>query len=464
VRLVAGFSLAMLLLLTAAGGFVYWRVQYALDRGLDTELESATAVIEPVVETDGVVSSPDTANATGTGWQVLDRTGHVVDSGGPAPRKSLISQSRLDQVGKSGYRTFDVGTFLPIADEPYRVRVTALPGGTDQAAYLLVGVRRDHRDEALRELLLQLTLAGLGALVVASVVGDVLARLALRPVERYRRRAAEISAGAPGLRLDVPRARDDEVTRLGHTLNEMLGTLEESLERERHFVNDASHELRTPLTLLRSRIQLTRRRPRTVEEHENALDELAVDVTRLADLAEQLLTLSQRPPEPGAVSDVSTAADSVVNTWVTAHPDRVCDVRLLIPAEPVAAAIEMHALERIVTNLISNAFTHGRPPIAVRVRRELGYAVLEVADSGDGMPADLLIQATRRFSRAAEARSRPGAGLGLSIVEQLVTGTGGELRLCHSDRHVSSGTPTEVRCRHDDAMTISVILPAATAP
>lgn len=463
VRLVAGFSVAMLLLLTAAGAFVYWRVQYALDRGLDTELKSATGVIEPVVGADGVVSSPDTANATGAGWQVLDRTGDVVDSGGPASRKSLISESRLDQVGESGFRTFDVGSFLPVANEPYRVRVTALPGGTDQAAYLLVGVRRDHRDEALRELLLQLTLAGLGALVVASVVGDVLARLALRPVERYRRRAAEISAGASGLRLDVPQARDDEVTRLGHTLNEMLGALEESLDRERQFVNDASHELRTPLTLLKSRIQLTRRRPRTVEEHEEALDELAVDVTRLADLAEQLLALSQRPPEANAVADVSTAAESVVNSWVTAHPDRVRDVRLPVPTEHVAAAIEMHALERIVTNLINNAFTHGRPPITVRVRREVGYAVLEVTDSGDGMPPDLLVQATRRFSRAVEARSRPGAGLGLSIVEQLVTGAGGELRLCYGGHHVSRGTPTEVRCRHDDAMTISVILPAASA-
>ena len=157
-----------------------------------------------------------------------------------------------------------------------------------------------------------------------------------------------------------------------------------------------------------------------------------------------------------------TAAESVVNSWVTAHPDRVRDVRLLAPTEQVAAAIEMHALERIVTNLINNAFTHGRPPISVRVRGEAGYAVLEVADSGDGMPPDLLVQATRRFSRAAEARSRPGAGLGLSIVEQLVTGAGGELRLCYGGHHVSSGTPTEVRCRHDDAMTISVILPAAT--
>jgi two-component system OmpR family sensor kinase len=463
VRLVAGFSVAMMLLLTAAGALVYWRVQYALDRGLDTELKSATGVIEPVVGTDGVVTSPDTANATGTGWQILDRTGEVVDSGGPAPRKSLISQSRLDQVGESGFRTFDVGSFLPAANEPYRVRVTALPGGTEQAAYLLVGVRRDHRDEALRELLLQLTLAGLGALVVASVVGDVLARLALRPVERYRRRAAEISAGASGLRLDVPQTRDDEVTRLGHTLNEMLSALEESLDRERQFVNDASHELRTPLTLLKSRIQLTRRRPRTVEEHEQALDELALDVTRLADLAEQLLALSQRPPEDNAVADLSTAAESVINSWVNAHPDRVRDIRLLTPTELVAAAIEMNALERIVTNLINNALTHGRPPIMVGVRREAGYAVLEVADSGDGMPPDLLVQATRRFSRAIEARSRPGAGLGLSIVEQLVTGAGGELRLCYGGHHVPSGTPSEVQCRHDDLMRISVILPAANA-
>jgi signal transduction histidine kinase len=461
VRLVAGFSLAMLVLLAAAAAFVYWRVEYALDRGLDGELEAATGVIEPVIGSDGSVTSRATATATGTGWQVLDREGRVLDSGGPAPATSLITLSQLDQVGTEG-RTFDVGSFLPIADEPYRVRVTALPRGADRAAaYLLVGVRRDHRDEALRELLLQLTLASLGALVVASLVGDALARLALRPVERYRRSAADIAAGASGLRLAVPAARDDEVTRLGHTLNEMLGALEQSLERERRFVNDASHELRTPLTLLKSRIQLTRRRPRSVEEHERALDELEVDVTRLAHLAEQLLALSQRPPGAEVSADVSTAAGSVVDRWLAAHPERAGDVRLLSPADRVTAAIDSTALERIVTNLLDNAFAHGRPPVPVAVRCEAGYGVLEVADSGPGMPADLLERATRRFSRAVEARSRPGAGLGLSIVEQLVTGAGGELRLCHDGRHVSRGTRTGVPCRHRPAMTVTVVLPLA---
>lgn len=463
VRLVAGFVVVMMLLLTAAGTFVYWRVEYALDRGLDTELTSATRVIVPVVGSDGTVTSPGTANATGTGWQVLDRHGVVVDSGGPAPPTSLISESRLDQVGGDGSRTFDVGSFLPIAVEPYRVRVTALPDGTDQGAYLLVGVRRDHRDEALRELLLQLSVAGLVALFVASLVGDVLARLALRPVERYRRRAAEIAAGATGLRLDVPPRRHDEVTRLGHTLNEMLAALEESLDRERQFVDDASHELRTPLTVLKSRIQLTRRRQRTIEEHEAALDELAVDVTRLAELAEQLLALSQRPPDGAAAADLVAAAESVVRGWVVGHPERASEVRLEVPERAVLATLDGRAAERVVTNLLANAFAHGRAPVAVRVRQDGGHAVLEVADHGDGMSPELLVQSTRRFSRADEARSRSGAGLGLSIVDQLVTGAGGELRRCYAGHHVSSGTPSGVSCRHDDAMTVSVILPVATA-
>jgi two-component system, OmpR family, sensor kinase len=464
-RLVAGFSAAMLVLLTAAGAFVYWRVEYALDRGLDTELESATGVIEPLIGRDGTVSSEDAANATGAGWQVLRADGSVLDSGGPAPSNSLISESRLREVGDGGVHTFDVGGFLPAAEEPFRVRVTALPkrSSGDSTTYLLVGVRRDHRDEALRELLLQLSIAGLITLVVVSLVGDVLARLALRPVERYRRRAAEIASGAPSLRLEVPPARDDEVTRLGHTLNEMLAALEESLDRERQFVNDASHELRTPLTLLKSRIQLTRRRPRAVEEHERVLDELDVDVTRLADLAEQLLSLGDESTHSDAITDVAQATRTVVERWQVANPDRAGDVQVAVSSSVSPARVDKHALERIATNLLTNALAHGQPPVQLHVRSEGHHVVLEVSDFGTGMPPDLLAQATRRFNRAPEARSRPGAGLGLSMVEQLVTAAGGELRLCYAGHHTTTGMATDVNCRHDDRMTVTVILPAATA-
>src|SRR5205085_502592 len=110
--------------------------------------------------------------------------------------------------------TYNKGDFLPISPKPYRVRISRLPSNE---SYLLVAVRRDHRDEALRELVVQLTLAGLGMLVFSALVGDRLARASLRPVEQYRRKAAAIAGGAGDLLLDVPAGRDDEVTRLGHT-------------------------------------------------------------------------------------------------------------------------------------------------------------------------------------------------------------------------------------------------------
>jgi signal transduction histidine kinase len=475
VRLVAGFVVAMSVLLTAAGAFVYWRVEYALDRGLDTELDQATAVITPLVDASGQVTAPAAADATGAGWQVLDDSGQVLDSGGTAPTASLIPVADLDQVG-SGAITRDIGKLLPVAEEPYRVQITALrPAGH----YLVVGVRRDHRDEALRELLLQLTLAGLGALAVAAIVGDVLARAALRPVERYRRRAEEIAGGADGLRLDVPADRDDEVTRLGHTLNDMLAALERSLEHERRFVNDASHELRTPLTLLKGRVQLARRRARTVEEHEAVLDELAIDVTRLTDLAGQLLALGT-PDDPSAAdTDVARLVRDVVTRRRLARPDSTGRLTLDPAPTDAHAAIDSPTLERILANLIDNACLHGSPPVHVRVRVVAadagaatpgaavgpGWTLVEISDAGPGMPPDLLARATERFTRSAEARSRPGAGLGLSLVERMIRNAHGELRLCYQQDHSSHGRAfPEVPCDHPTSMTATVLLPRPNPP
>jgi signal transduction histidine kinase len=79
------------------------------------------------------------------------------------------------------------------------------------------------------------------------------------------------------------------------------------------------------------------------------------------------------------------------------------------------------------------------------------------------MPPDLLATATERFARAPEARTRPGSGLGLALVATLVTDAGGELRLCHAGRHDSTGRAAPVPCVHDDAMTVTVLLPGSSA-
>jgi signal transduction histidine kinase len=153
----------------------------------------------------------------------------------------------------------------------------------------------------------------------------------------------------------------------------------------------------------------------------------------------------------------------VVQRWRAAEQGRSPDLVVDLPEPPVTAAVDAHALERIVTNLVGNAFAHGRPPVHVEVRSEGGRVLLSVADAGTGMPPDLLTEATRRFTRAPEARARSGAGLGLSIVEQLVGAAGGELRLCCGGHHTSAGRATGVPCRHDGRMTVTVLLPASTS-
>ncbi len=459
-RLVAGFSAAMFVVLLAAGSFVYWRVAYALDRGLDTELRQVSRTLRPLVAPDGQVTDRSAAEATGVAWQVLDADGTVSDSGGPAGATAMVGPRQLARAD-GGTRTYNVGDFLPVAHHPYRLRVT--PVGSSPQHYLLVGVRRDHRDEALRELLVQLLVAGLGAMLITALVGERLARAALRPVERYRRRAAAIAAGSAELRLDVPPLRDDEITRLGHTFNDMLSSLEEALERERQFVNDASHELRTPVTLLTSRVQLALRRSRTQAEHERILAELAVDLDRLARLADRLLQVGRaeaRTHSASGSSDLVAVVGKVVSQRRLADPAAAGDVSVTLPSRPLPIGVADFELERILTNLLDNAATHGAPPVEVTVDDPVpGWARLSVSDSGAGMPTALLTSATQRFARADDARARPGSGLGLSLVEALVNEAGGELRLCHAGHHGSHGRPAPVQCAHGPEMTVTVLLP-----
>ena len=116
-----------------------------------------------------------------------------------------------------------------------------------------MGSSLDDRREALAGLATQFLIGGPVALLLASLAAYWAAGSALRPVEAMRRRAATISAGGPDERLPVSPA-NDELRRLGETLNEMLARLEVGIERERRFTDDAAHELRTPLALHRAEL------------------------------------------------------------------------------------------------------------------------------------------------------------------------------------------------------------------
>jgi signal transduction histidine kinase len=446
----------MLVVYLAAAAFVYWRVEYALDRSLDGELGSAAASLTAILPAHQA-DVDRAARTAGVTWQVLDRQARQLQGGGAMGHRRLVGTRTIAGAHAAGPNglTVDIGGFIPRRGPALRLRVVELRD--DQ--FLVVGVRRDHRDEALRELLGQLAIAGLGALAVTSVVGDRLAHAALKPVERYRQRAAEIASGAIGVRLDVPDRRDDEVTRLGRTLNEMLDAQERLTEQERRFVEEASHELRTPLTLMTSRIQLARRRSRSTAALEEALDELAVDAARLTDLAQQLLEVG------GAASAIRGECD-LASTIRQAAVRREIDASVT-GVDRVDVAVSALAAERIADNIIGNAVIHGAAPIDVAVDLAIDasgstWGRLRVTDRGSGLDAATLRVATARFARADEARSRPGSGLGLSVVKALVVAAGGELRMCFGGHHERWGKSVSVACEHGPEMTVTILLPTGS--
>ncbi|WP_369390912.1 ATP-binding protein [Streptomyces sp. CG1] len=243
------------------------------------------------------------------------------------------------------------------------------------------------------------------------------------------RRAADRSRPAQNLRLDVPADRDDEITRLGHTLNRMLDRLEASAVRERRFVADASHELRTPLSLLRAEVDVALHRPRSAEELNQTLRSVDAEVQRLIGLSNALLDLEElgstdhltrapvRLPDliETAVAPHLRGAERSGRALTTDTADTTVDVdtRWLIPA---------------IGNLVGNALRHGRGAVRLTATVEEGRLRLCVGDEGPGFPPEFLPRAFDRFARAEASRTSGGSGLGLAFVQAVATAHGGEAR------------------------------------
>jgi two-component system OmpR family sensor kinase len=453
----------MLLVLTAAGAFVYLRVQYALDLRLNEDLAVQSAQLLAVAATP---ADPQGAPllAHGQYYQVLDASNRVLASAPGLSGQSLLRPAELRTALRVALRE-DRGGLLPISDRPLRILAVPLdPGATPATgpAVALVAVRRDQRDEALRELIGQLALAQLAALAVASFVGYRLARAALVPVERYRTQAAQIAAGAAGVRLSVPPGSHDEVARLGGTLNDMLTALETALERERRFVADASHELRTPLTLLSTELELALRRTRSTAELEDVVRRAAADTQDLITLADTLLRVGT-PADPARVAETSVDVTELLTTLTDRYRATTAGRPLHLQVE---AGLLVHgdaaALGQVLTNLLDNAVRHGAGPITVHADTLGAVVRIVVHDGGPGIDPGFLPHATERFTRADTARTTPGTGLGLSLVDAIVTAHHGQLRLCSRGIHHRTSTRFDHDCEHPTGgTTITVLIRAA---
>jgi signal transduction histidine kinase len=260
------------------------------------------------------------------------------------------------------------------------------------------------------------------------MLGWVVARAALRPVEELRSEAAAISSSEPARRLPVPET-GDELQRLAETLNAMLDQLHEALDRERRFVDEASHELRTPLGVLKAEVDLALKEPRSRDELEAALRSIAQESERLRRLTQDLLVLarSDRGRLPVHRDDVDVAG--VIERVVTEFEDRAGreGVRMRTTGSRVRARVDADRIRQAVENMVDNALRHAGRGGTVEVRADLEVNRLRivVSDSGSGFPQDLLGRAFEPFARADGDREGDGAGLGLAIVRAVAEAHGG---------------------------------------
>jgi len=425
-RLVLAVAGTMAVVLVLAGAFVFWRVQFALNRQLNQDLDAYEELVEHALATGGTPPS----DTPGQSYQVYDLDGRVV--GGDATAR-LVGPATVRAASAGAERREDVGALLPPAARAYRVVTARLesPGPPRVAAY---AISRHKHDEALRELLLQLLIADVVTLAAASVVGYRTARAALNPVERYRV-AAERAGDAANLRLVVD-GREDELSRLGHTLNGFLDRLRRSHERERQFLGDASHELRSPLALMRTELEWALMHADDPAVTAAGLESLRAQVERLIDLSDSLLELEEvrAGDEPSrAPVDLGLLVEHVVQRFA---PQAAARHRAIETRTAPGASVDgnRHWLELAIGNLVSNALRHGAGTVRVTaVPAGADRVRVAVRDEGPGFPPEFVDKAFDRFSRAETSRTTRGTGLGLALVQAVADAHGGRTTISGSE-------------------------------
>lgn len=357
-----------------------------------------------------------------TDVQVLGPDGAVVDPGNPGlpvedADRGIAAAATAGTLAE--HEDVDVGS------DVYRVATVALGGGRGA-----VQVAQEFSDtEDLLRALQQRTLVLMIAVVTAAgLFGWWLARRITHRLVILTT-AAEDVARTRRLGVQVPVTGHDEVGRLGRAFDRMLGRLAQSEEDQRRLVQDAGHELRTPLTSLRTNISLLRR----IDElppaaREELVADLGQEARELTDLVNELVDLAagQSDTEPPRRVDLADIAEDVAGL-ARRRTGRTVQVRA---SGDTTTDGRPGMLQRALSNLVENATKFdrgGAGPIEIAVTGPAGPGPVRVAvlDRGPGITESDLTRVFDRFYRAADARSLPGSGLGLSIVREVALAHGG---------------------------------------
>jgi two-component system, OmpR family, sensor kinase len=418
-RVALAFALVSAVVLAALGYFVYARFDSELSEQIDQSLRTHGDDIASLVAGGDLARNAKLLGREESFAQVLTPDGRIYATTPQLGADPQITSAEAARATKASF----TATRAHVRSISGQARLLARPvrGPRGRTFIIVTAASLDDRNESLRNLRTLLLIGGPVALLLASAAGYAVSGRALRPVEAMRRRAAAISAAESEQRLPLPEA-DDEIRRLGETLNRMLGRLEAALERERAFVDDASHELRTPLAMHKTELELALRYAKTPEEMRAAISSAIVEVDRLSQLAEDLLVLARSAEGKLALDLRRVGVAGLLGDLRERFSGRVAATgRSLIiePANGLSVEGDRLRLEQALGNLVENALEHGGGEITLRASERVGEVAIHVEDRGPGFAPEFIDRAFERFSRGDPSRGGDGTGLGLAIVEAI---------------------------------------------
>jgi len=420
-RLVLAAALAVAVAVTAAAFFVYARTRGELHGEVDDTLRQRADAVVREQNRPGGPGAPSPGGRGGNDLLVrpppLGGAGglvQTVDGGGDIRTGPDITPIPLidgaTEVARGEKEPFYAD--VDVNGTPLRVYTTRLNRGVA----LQVGRPLTETNAVISDMGLALLVTALVGVLVAAVLGFVVARAALRPVRRLTQAVEDVAHTHDLSRRIETTTGNDEVGRLAQSFNTMLSELDESQRAQRRLAADASHELRTPLTSLRTNIEVLVRNDLDSADRERLVRDVNAQIVEVSALIGGMMEIA-RGDEPidDEVADVHL--DELVAGAVEEASFHWPGVRFVTTLQPSVVRGSASRIERAVSNLLDNAGKWS--PEGARVEVAVADREVSVRDHGQGIAPEDVPFVFDRFWRAGSARGTAGSGLGLAIVRQV---------------------------------------------
>jgi len=308
--------------------------------------------------------------------------------------------------------------------------------------FMLVAMDREHDEYLLARYRHRLWFVLGVSLVLCFLVGYLVARGGIRPIESISKTAARIRATTLHERIEA-QGLPAELRGLTETFNGMLDRLEQSFRHVSQFSDDVAHELRTPISNLRGEIEVALSKARSEGEYREILESCLEECTRISRLIQTLLFLARSDTADALQHEKVDVGQELANVGAFYEVAAAeAGIRLDVCNNSAACAeLDRTLFQQAIGNLVSNAIAHTPTGGSVNLTAESSreHLTVTVSDTGCGIAPEHLPHIFERFYRVDRARagSPQNVGLGLAVVKSIVTGHGGRVEI---DSEVGRGT------------------------